>query len=74
MNKEKLTKQQLVGPAFEAVNIVPRRKHKDEEGEEVYEFTYTRRRTQPKIGRNQPCPCGSGKKYKKCCLEKEIQK
>jgi hypothetical protein len=22
----------------------------------------------PKIGRNQPCPCGSGKKYKKCCL------
>ena len=24
-----------------------------------------------KIGRNAPCPCGSGKKYKKCCLEKE---
>jgi hypothetical protein len=22
---------------------------------------------QPKIGRNDPCPCGSGKKYKKCC-------
>jgi hypothetical protein len=22
----------------------------------------------PKIGRNDPCPCGSGKKYKKCCL------
>jgi hypothetical protein len=22
----------------------------------------------PKVGRNQPCPCGSGKKYKKCCL------
>lgn len=21
----------------------------------------------PKIGRNQPCPCGSGKKYKRCC-------
>jgi hypothetical protein len=21
-----------------------------------------------KIGRNQPCPCGSGKKYKKCCM------
>lgn len=21
----------------------------------------------PKIGRNDPCPCGSGKKYKKCC-------
>jgi uncharacterized protein len=23
-----------------------------------------------KIGRNDPCPCGSGKKYKKCCLGK----
>ena len=22
-----------------------------------------------KIGRNEPCPCGSGKKYKKCCLQ-----
>jgi SEC-C motif-containing protein len=21
----------------------------------------------PKIGRNEPCPCGSGKKYKRCC-------
>lgn len=25
-----------------------------------------------KIGRNDPCPCGSGKKYKKCCIDKEI--
>ncbi|MCM8778334.1 MAG: SEC-C metal-binding domain-containing protein, partial [Candidatus Omnitrophica bacterium] len=25
------------------------------------------RRSGPKIGRNDPCPCGSGKKYKKCC-------
>lgn len=24
-----------------------------------------------KIGRNEPCPCGSGKKYKKCCLVKQ---
>lgn len=24
-------------------------------------------RKEPKIGRNEPCPCGSGKKYKKCC-------
>ena len=24
----------------------------------------------PKIGRNDPCPCGSGKKYKKCCMDK----
>lgn len=25
------------------------------------------RKTEPKAGRNDPCPCGSGKKYKKCC-------
>ncbi len=25
------------------------------------------RRTEPKLGRNDPCQCGSGKKYKKCC-------
>ena len=25
------------------------------------------RRDHPKVGRNDPCPCGSGKKYKKCC-------
>ncbi len=25
---------------------------------------------EPVIGRNAPCPCGSGKKYKKCCLMK----
>lgn len=23
------------------------------------------------LGRNQPCHCGSGKKYKKCCLRKD---
>ena len=27
--------------------------------------------TQAKIGRNDPCPCGSGKKYKNCCLKKD---
>ena len=25
----------------------------------------------PKIGRNDPCPCGSGKKYKRCCMGKD---
>ena len=28
------------------------------------------RRPEPKIGRNDACPCGSGKKYKQCCLDK----
>jgi uncharacterized protein YecA (UPF0149 family) len=25
----------------------------------------------PKVSRNSPCPCGSGKKYKKCCGKKQ---
>ncbi|TYT75710.1 YchJ family protein [Desulfobotulus mexicanus] len=29
----------------------------------------TVRREGPKVGRNDPCPCGSGKKYKKCCID-----
>ncbi len=29
----------------------------------------TFRRSVEKVGRNEPCPCGSGKKYKKCCIE-----
>ncbi len=28
-------------------------------------------REEPKVGRNAPCPCGSGKKYKKCCMRKQ---
>jgi preprotein translocase subunit SecA len=27
----------------------------------------TVRRDAPKVGRNEPCPCGSGKKFKSCC-------
>ena len=37
---------------------------RDEPGE-----TYIREG--PKVGRNDPCPCGSGKKHKKCCLAKD---
>lgn len=32
---------------------------------------FKNKRSPIKIGRNESCPCGSGKKYKKCCLDKE---
>lgn len=32
---------------------------------------FTARRSTPKVGRNDLCPCGSGKKYKKCCEARE---
>jgi uncharacterized protein len=30
----------------------------------------TVKQSEPKVGRNEPCPCGSGEKYKNCCLHK----
>jgi preprotein translocase subunit SecA len=47
------------------------------EREQVAKATFTnkddsavstpKKRKEPKVGRNEPCPCGSGKKYKDCC-------
>lgn len=47
-----------------------------EEDAEIPEREYrqdTVRRNHPKIGRNDPCPCGSGKKYKNCCMNKDME-
>jgi len=50
----------------------------EKETEEDYEDEYEEEEilkpfigATPKIGRNEPCPCGSGKKYKKCCMGKD---
>jgi hypothetical protein len=32
------------------------------------------RRSVPQVGRNESCPCGSGRKYKQCCLEKDSER
>ena len=45
------------GQQMPAEAAVPKREHKQQ----------TVRREAPKVGRNDPCPCGSGKKYKHCC-------
>ncbi|HHX14004.1 MAG TPA: preprotein translocase subunit SecA [Clostridiales bacterium] len=51
------------GPqAMPAAAPVPQREHKQETV-----------RKQPTAGRNDPCPCGSGKKYKKCCGANKIE-
>lgn len=34
----------------------------------------TMRRSVARIGRNEPCPCGSGKKYKHCCMAKDEER
>jgi uncharacterized protein len=35
---------------------------------EIHPPVVPRKRETPGVGRNDPCPCGSGRKYKKCCL------
>ncbi len=44
-----------------------RRASVDEVLDQRYEHPETIRHDEPKVGRNDPCTCGSGKKYKKCC-------
>jgi hypothetical protein len=34
----------------------------------------TRRRAVQRVGRNEPCPCGSGKKYKRCCATRDEER
>ena len=36
-------------------------------GKSIRSKTSAKQETEIKVGRNDPCPCGSGKKYKKCC-------
>ena len=44
----------------------PHRAHAAESFEHEHE---PRRRPGPKVGRNEPCPCGSGRKFKDCCAK-----
>ncbi|WP_425447451.1 SEC-C metal-binding domain-containing protein [Dethiothermospora halolimnae] len=48
-------------------NVLTKEKRKDIKKEYNKAHTVVKGK---KIGRNEPCPCGSGKKYKKCCLNK----
>ncbi|MBI3845321.1 MAG: SEC-C domain-containing protein [Planctomycetes bacterium] len=52
-----------------------RREDSDKELEGDFEFELPEKAipitAAPKVGRNDPCPCGSGKKHKRCCLRGE---
>ena len=43
--------------------------HVDADGEIAYQWDFSAllSKAKPKVGRNEPCTCGSGKKYKHCC-------
>jgi preprotein translocase subunit SecA len=44
-----------------------RETHAENNGDELELVIPAVRRETPKVGRNDPCPCGSGKKFKNCC-------
>ena len=48
-------------------------KHDEVVGPSMYRLQYPNPRTKPVAGRNELCPCGSSKKYKRCCRGKEMQ-
>lgn len=62
-----------VSPAEEARLIAQAQEGLHDRILAIYDFwgtltpVATHRRESPKVGRNDPCPCGSGKKYKQCC-------
>jgi tetratricopeptide (TPR) repeat protein len=69
--RDRLNPKQFINIAHKAVEQLPEdlKSYINVEeffSEEMKEETTIRYET-PKIGRNDPCPCGSGKKYKKCC-------
>jgi preprotein translocase subunit SecA len=55
------------GPLPRREAFDPSRGENESNGEELQLVIPAVRRESPKVGRNDPCPCGSGKKYKNCC-------
>ena len=51
----------ITGAALEAIHSV------DGGAKIGTDVNRTIKNDKPKVGRNEPCPCGSGKKYKNCC-------
>ena len=64
MFKEKIEKKPYNGKPFERPGTVVRT------AKEPLPLDLPTLSETPRVGRNAPCPCGSGKKYKKCCLNK----
>jgi uncharacterized protein len=62
-----LREQLIVGAAAGVTGIYRHFKTQRLVEKELYSNATTFRRSMPKVGRNDPCPCGSGKKFKQCC-------
>jgi uncharacterized protein len=62
-DREDLLESMFVGLADIYAHFEPRRQPPSAQNPSPQ----TVKRTEPKLGRNDPCPCGSGKKFKQCC-------
>jgi preprotein translocase subunit SecA len=65
--REAAEREKLAFQHAEASGMTPPAHEAADQGREPAQAvpqTFTR--DQPKVGRNEPCPCGSGKKYKQC--------
>ncbi len=62
---ERLAVQHATVSAFAGAEAVAASIQPGQDGQS--ERQHTIKREQPKVGRNDPCPCGSGKKFKHCC-------
>ena len=62
-----LREKLIVGAAAGVTGIYRHFKAQPTNENQLYGNSTTYRRVAPKIGRNDPCPCGSGKKFKLCC-------
>lgn len=51
----------------QAFQLKERSRFERREGRWIYVDGVTPRAVSTRVGRNEPCPCGSGSKYKKCC-------
>jgi uncharacterized protein YecA (UPF0149 family) len=60
--------RKIIHKAYEAPTQPALEKKMDEDAARMKRRGYTLVHSFPKIGRNEPCPCGSGKKFKKCHL------
>lgn len=60
------TQRDTPRPHYNMLDVVAKDEHSFEEDDQSVIQQVIR--AEPKVGRNDPCPCGSGKKYKKCCL------
>lgn len=66
MFKEKIDRKRYTGAPFETPGEVERVEKTPPPAS--FPRPGTADQGRPKVGRNEPCPCGSGKKYKQCCM------